>query len=168
MKKSVIILTVAALVMTIGMSAYAYYGHRGVVNNGAWGGMYHRGGMMYGGRGGMQSPRGGMTYGGRSGKWNAAPNATCPCGTYGPGYAPGMTPQTAPQPVQTISEEKAREAAETYVTQYLPGYTVESVAKDSWRPLYVVTLKGENAEQIMTIHGFSGTVMHVFPKTTTQ
>ena len=66
-----------------------------------------------------------------------------------------------------ITEDKAKEVAETYVKQYLSGYTIDKIEKDNWRPLYFVTSKGENnAEQVMTIQGFSGQVMHVFPTTT--
>jgi len=64
---------------------------------------------------------------------------------------------------------KAKEVAEAYVKQYLSSYTIDKIEKDNWRPLYVVTLKGENnAELQMLIHGFGGQVMHLLPKTIEQ
>jgi len=163
MKKLVGIAIVVGLIGVLSVGAYAYYGHQG--------------GMMYGSRGGMMygGPRGGRMYGpgwmqgrGPGGRWNAAPE-TCPCGAFGnwntarPGWnAPGQS-ETAPQ---VITEDKAKEVAEAYVKQYLPGYTIDKIEKDNWRPLYFVTIKGaNNAEQVITIHGFGGQVMHVFPKT---
>lgn len=63
-----------------------------------------------------------------------------------------------------ITEEKAKEAAQTYLDKYLTGYTIEKVEKDSWRPMYVVTIKGANdVQQTIMIQGFSGQIMHVFP-----
>ena len=51
-----------------------------------------------------------------------------------------------------------------YVNKYLTGYTIDKVEKDNWRPLYFVTIKGANdVVQQLTIHGFSGQVMRVFP-----
>ena len=64
-----------------------------------------------------------------------------------------------------ITEEKVTEVAGEFVAKYFPEYTVESIEKDDWRPLYFVTIKGANdAEQVMTVHGFSGQVMNIFPK----
>jgi len=125
-----------------------------------------RGGMMYnnqqtpyGGRGGMRGGRGGM-YGQQ---YN---NGTAPCGGVCPYYdGTQAQPGQAPQATQMITEEKATEAANEFVAKFFPEYTVASVEKDSWRPLYFVTIKGANdAEQIMTIHGFTGQVMNIFPK----
>jgi hypothetical protein len=79
---------------------------------------------------------------------------------------------TAGQPAaapEMITEEKAKEAAEAYISQYLPGYAIDIIEKDSWRPVYIATITGENnAEMVMVIHGFGGQVMHVFPKTETS
>ncbi len=78
---------------------------------------------------------------------------------------PGQ-PGTAQQAPQMISEEKAKEVAETYIKQYLPGYTIDKVEKDNWRPMYFVTAKGENDAVLqLVVHGFVGQVMNVFPKT---
>lgn len=77
----------------------------------------------------------------------------CPC------LANGAT-------AELITEEKAKEAAQTYIDKYLSGYAIEKVAKDNWRPMYLVTIKGANdVQQTMLIQGFSGQVMHVFPVT---
>jgi hypothetical protein len=73
---------------------------------------------------------------------------------------------TAPE---MVTEDKAKEAAEAYISQYLPGYAIDTIEKDSWRPVYIATITGENnAEMVMMIHGFGGQVMHVFPKTDTS
>ena len=129
-----------------------------------WGAMQGRRGNMqsnWNGRGNVQGRSG------KGGRWNAVPQGYF-CGGYGPrnmtrpGWqnAPGQT-QTAPE---IITEEKAKEVAGTFVTTYFPGYTVEKVEKDNWRPMYFVTLKGENDAQLqLTVHGFGGQVMHVFP-----
>jgi hypothetical protein len=70
---------------------------------------------------------------------------------------------------QMIAEDKAKEVAETFISQYLPGYAIDKIEKDNWRPVYIVTIKGENnAEMQMLIHGFVGQVMHLFPKTDTS
>lgn len=191
MKKTIVMIAITALVVTVSVGAYAHYDNY-TRRGGGWmpyngqnpqmgpqqGGMYgrgghrmynQRGGMMYGQQGNrMAGPRGGMMYG--SGyKGNMGPE-NCP---YGGRYGwntprqgeniPNQQPGTAPE---IITEEQAKTAAEEYVQKYLSGYTVESIEKDSWRPLYVVTIKGaDNVEQQMIIHGFSGQVMHVFPKT---
>ena len=162
MKKTLVMIAVVALVASLGMSAYAYYGHYGR-GWGMQGGMYgQQGGMMYGPRGGMRGGWGRSQ--GREAGWNSN-ISTCPCGAYGsqagPGWNGPANPQSAPE---MISEDKVKEVAQEYVTKYLTGYAIDKIEKDSWRPLYFVTLKGENAEQIMTVHGFFGQVMHVFPK----
>ena len=110
-------------------------------------GMGMRGGMMnhegWGKHGGM------MRKGGRGGKGRQ----NCPC------LANGAT-------AELITEEKAKEAAQTYIDKYLSGYAIEKVAKDNWRPMYLVTIKGANdVQQTMLIQGFSDQVMHVFPVT---
>ena len=65
-----------------------------------------------------------------------------------------------------MTEDKVKESAEAYIGKYLPGYTIEKIEKDQWRPMYSVMLKGENGvEQQMWIRGFDGQVMHVIPKT---
>jgi len=155
MKKLVVITLAVALIGVLGAEAYAYYGPRGGMHG-------HRGGMH--GRTWKQGRAPGS-------RWNVSPE-TCPYCGYGPWNAarPGWNAPaqsgTAPQALQIITEEKAKEVAEAYVKQYLSGYTVDKIEKDSWRPLYFVTIKGANdAEQVLTIHGFAGQVMHVFPKT---
>lgn len=177
MKKTLVMIAIAALVVTVSVGAYAHYenyGRRG----GGWmqyggqnpqmtpqqGGMYGRRGghKMYNQRGGMMAvARGGMMYG-PGYKGNVTPE-NCPCGGGYGWNAQNQQPGSVPQ---VVTEEQAKTAAEDYVQKYLSGYTVESIEKDSWRPLYFATLKGaDGVEQQMVIHGFSGQVMHVFPKT---
>ena len=173
MKKFAVITIAVVLVGVMSVGAFAYYGGR----NGRGGMMYGgRGGMMYGDRDEMYGPRGGMMYGGPGrmqgrgpgSRWNATPE-NCPCGRYEYGNTsrPGWNRPGQPgTDVQMISEDKAKEVAETYLQKYLSGYTIDKIEKDNWRPMYFVTIKGENdALQQMLIHGFSGQVMHVFPLT---
>lgn len=155
MKKLAILTLAVALIGVLGAEAYAYYGPRG----------------------GMNTPRGGM-YGstwkqgrGPGVRWDATNLETCPyCGyvprnAVRPGWNAQGQPGTAPQALQMISEDNAQEIAEAYVEHYLTGYTVEKIEKDNRRPLYFVTIKGANdAEQVLTIHGFAGQVMHVLPQ----
>jgi hypothetical protein len=115
----------------------------------------------YGSRGGMMSGQregrgpGWMHDRGPGGRGDQDTNA-CPCG--------GDGKQT-----QMITEDKAKEAAQTFVTQYLPGYTIDKIEKNDRRPMYVVTLKGQNgAELQMLLRGFDGQVMHLFPKPAEQ
>ena len=121
-----------------------------------------RGSMMHGRRGGM---RGGMNTPNQQYKGNAPCCEACPYydGTnQNAPVQPGQRPQTS----QMITEDKVKEVAEEFVAKNFPEYSVESVEKDDWRPLYFVTIKGANdAEQVMTVHGFSGQVMNIFPKT---
>jgi len=165
MKKLTVITIVVVLVGVMSVGVFAH------------GGGYGRGGMMHGGRGRMMyGDQGGMMYGapgrmqgrGMTNRWNAAPE-TCPCGGYGYGNAtrPGWkSPGQQGTSFQMISEDRVKEAAEAYLQKYLPGYTIDKIEKDDWRPMYFVTIKGENETlQQMLIHGFSGEVMHVFPKT---
>jgi hypothetical protein len=108
-----------------------------------------RGGMMSGQREG-RGP-GWMHDRGPGGRGDQGANS-CPCGGYG-------------KQNQMITEDKAKEAAQTFVTQYLPGYTIDKIEKNDRRPMYVVTLKGQNgAELQMLLRGFDGQVMHLFPK----
>lgn len=103
-------------------------------------GMGMRGGMMMN-REGCGRHGGMMRQGGRGGKGQ---QQNCPC------LANGAT-------AELITEEKAKEAAQTYVDKYLSGYAIEKVAKDNWRPMYLVTIKGANdVQQTMLIQGFSG------------
>lgn len=162
MKKLAVIALVVGLIGVLSVGAYAH-----------WGDEYgRRGGMMSGRRGG--SGRGWM--GGRGFRGGSDASAeTCPCGGTGPqgwGWQRWNTPDQSgktQQAPQIVSEDKVKEAAEAYVKEYLPGYTVDKIEKDNWRPLYFVTIKGENnVEQLMTVHGFSGQVMHVFPKPAPQ
>jgi hypothetical protein len=153
MKKLLIIVLAVGLLAAVSIGAYAHGGGRKNYGRGMYGGPMmgwgHGSGPMMGGRG----VRGGYGY----------------CGGYSPtqrgwsGWnAPGQTDTTS----QLITEAQARESAEAYINQYLPGYTIEKVAKDEWRPMYAVTLKSDNgAEQQMWIRGFDGQVMHVIPKT---
>lgn len=178
MKKTLVMIVVAVLVVTVSVGAYAQYenyGRRGGgMRHGAQnpqmtpqqqGGMYGpRGGMMAGQRGSMMAgPRGGMMMYGPGYQENMTPE-NCPCGR-GYGWNTWKNQQAAAAP-QMATEEQARTAAEEYIQKYLPGYTVDSLQKDAWRPLYVVTIKGANdVKQQMLIHGFGAQVMHVFPKT---
>lgn len=177
MKKTLVMIAVAALVVTISAGAYAQYENYG--RRGGW--MRHgaqnpqmtpqQQGGMYGPRGGMMSNQRGSMMAGRRGGMMAGPgyqgNVTpenCPCGR-GYGWNTWKNQQGATAP-QIATEEQAKAAAEEYVQKYLSGYTVETIEKDAWRPLYIVTIKGANdVEQQMLIHGFSAQVMHVFPKT---
>lgn len=111
---------------------------------------------MYGHRG-MRGAHHGMMWQGKQGNMmrGARDQQNCPC----LGNANGTT-------AQLITEDKAKEAAQTYIDKYLSGYTIEKVEKDAWRPMYIVSIKGANdAQQQMMIQGFSGQVMHVFPVT---
>ncbi len=138
MKKSMIVMVVIGVVIAGSMSVYAYGGRWN--NNPNWQGKPMGQPMM------QQRGCGPMMRGWS--RWNT-------------------TEQTAAAP-QMIAEDKAKEAAETYINQYLPGYAIDKIEKDSWRPVYIATIKGaNNAEMQMFIHGFAGQVMHVFPKTDT-
>jgi hypothetical protein len=182
MKKTLMILAVGALVVTVGIAAYAQYGdyYRGR-------GMYgpRGGGMMYGPQGGGYGPKGGMMYGngpgwgmgrgggmhgrGRGGRWNNSGDVTCPCGGgYGRWNGPAQQQQQGTLP-EMLSEEKIKETAQEYLGKYLSGYSIDKIEKDEWRPLYFVTVKAENdAVQKMIVHGFSGQIMHVYPKETVE
>lgn len=133
-------------------------------------GMYGQQGKMGGRRGGMtmSGGRGQMQNRGPQGNWNAN-TATCPYGATAPTNTMRQGWRNAPntdQATQMITEEKAKEAAQAYLDKYLSSYTIDKVEKDSWRPMFFVTLKGDNdALQQMTIHAFSGQVMHVSPQT---
>lgn len=190
MKKFVVITLAVVLVGAVSIGALAY---RGGMYNTPQNQMYGpRSGMMYknqqmpmyGGRGGMrggmynnapqnqQTPmygaRGGMRGGMRGQQFNSG---TAPCGAICPYYdstapnaqvQPGQTPRAS----QMITEEKATEVANEFVAKYFSEYTVKNVEKDDWRPLYFVTIQGANdAEQVMTVHGFTGQVLNIFPKT---
>ena len=114
----------------------------GMMDHEGWG--RHGGMMRQGGRGGM------MMHGGKGQQQN------CPC------LANGADGKAA----ELITEDKAKEAAQTYIDKYLSGYAIEKVEKDDWRPMYLITIKGANdVQQKMLIQGFSGQVMHVFPVT---
>lgn len=156
MKKTLVMIAVAAIVLTVSVGAYAYRGGRMQQTGHQQGSMYGpRGGMMHGQRGDMMAApeyKGGMTP------------ENCPCGR---GYDWNTWKnQSAAAAPQMVTEEQAKTAAEEYIQKYLPGYTVETIEKDAWRPLYLATIKGANdVEQQMVIHGFGGQVMRVFPKT---
>jgi len=144
MKKSILVVLAVGIIAAIGVGAYAHggggYDQKGYGH--MMGGMHGRGAMM----------------GGRD-----AHDGQQHCGAWAGWNTPDQS-ETAPQ---VITEEKAKEVAETYITKYLPGYTLDKIEKDNWHPLYVATLKGANdAELQMLIHGFGGQVMHLFPKTT--
>ena len=145
MKKLLIITAIVAVIGALSVGVYAYG---------------PRGGMMSGERGNMQG-RGWMHDRGPGGKWDN--DDSCPCG--GNDQQKQMRPRWNAQNQQVITEDKAKEAAQTFVTQYLPGYTVDKVEKNDGRPMYLVTLKGQNgAELQMLLRGFDGQVMHLFPK----
>ena len=194
MKKFAVITLAVVLVGAVSIGALAYRGgmYNNMPQNqmyGPRGGMMYnqqqdqaygpRGGMMYndqqmpyGGRGGMRGGMRGGGYnnqqapmsGGRGRQFNkgTAPySANCPYYD-GTQAQPGQTPQA----LQMITEEKVAEVAGEFVAKNFPEYTVAGIEKDEWRPLYFVTIKGANdAEQVMTVHGFSGQVMNIFPKT---
>lgn len=91
------------------------------------------------------------------------------CGGYGSaqrGWSGWNAPNRSETAPELVTEDKVKENAEAYISKYLPGYTIDKIEKDQWRPMYSVTLKGENgAEQQMWVRGFDGQVMHVIPKT---
>jgi hypothetical protein len=160
MKKAIVMFAVIALIVTISVGAYAHYRAYD-----------HRGWKIYGPQGSYQSGRyghrGGMHNSGMiRGRFNQFPRY---CDGYGPGqsrWSQGNAPAQQGTVAQMITEEKAKEIAEAHVKQYFPGYTINTIEKDSWRPLYFVTIQGENtAELQVVIHGFGGQVIHVFPKT---
>jgi hypothetical protein len=153
MKKLIVVVIAVGLIGVLSLGAYAYYGPRGS--------------MMSGQRGSMYGP-GWMHDRDRGSRWGNDADS-CPCGRYGDQNMPGSRwnapgqPGTAPQ---LITEDKAKEAAETFVAKYLLGYTIDKIEKDNWRPMYFVTLKGQNdAELQMVMRGFDGQVMNLFPKT---
>lgn len=174
--KKVVVITIAVVVVgMLSVGAYAHYQDYQNNRRGGWmmsnnqTGMYGPQGKMDGPRGRMMMSggRGQMQNRGPQGKWNTN-TATYPRGQYDNTAQPGWR-RNAPntdQTAQMINEEKAKEVAQAYLDKYLSGYTIDKIEKDSWRPMFFVTLKGENdALQQMTIHGFSGQVMHVFPQT---
>ncbi len=184
MKKLLVGVLAVALVVTIGIEVYAWRGGHGRGNHGGPGWMHGGGGyggpgwMMQGGGYGPGWMKQGGNYGG-PGWMHGGPGwnnrAVSPDGNTGwvcPGWSqrnsgqvqPG-TPGTPGTAWEMISEEKAKEVAGAFVQQSLPGYTVESITKDQWRPLYFATAKGENDAVLnLVIHGFSGQVMNVFPQ----
>lgn len=135
------------------------------------------GGMMFGngrGRGMGRGGRGDGMYGygqgpmqgrGRGGRWNDSGNVNCPCGGgYGRWNGPDQPRQQKTFP-EMQNEGKVKETAQEYLTKYLSGYSIDKIEKDAWRPLYLITVKGENdAVQKMIVHGFSGEIMHVYPE----
>ena len=160
MKKSIIITVAVGLIAVASIGAYAHGGWGGYYGWGNYGGpmmgrMYGSGPMM----GGWSHRGGGYGYCGGYSKWN----------TVAPGWnAPGQ-PGTAFQAPQMITEAKVKEIAESYAKQYLPGYTIDKVEKDAWRPLYFVTVKGENNATLkLVVHGFVGQVMNIFPELAEQ
>lgn len=189
MKKFTVFTLVVVLVSAVSIGVFAYGPRGGKSDNVPQQGMYGpRSGMMqnqsnqmHGGRGGMMqnAPQNQQMpmHGGRGGmrgsknapnqqfKGNAQRGAYCPCYDGANQNAPAQ-PGQRPQVSQMIAEDKVKEVAEEFVAKNFPEYSVASVEKDDWRPLYFVTIKGANdAEQVMTVHGFSGQVMHIFPKT---
>ena len=63
-----------------------------------------------------------------------------------------------------VTEDKAKEVAEEYIKQNLPGYTVNLIEKDEWRPLYFATVSNTDGATLqMAIHGFGGQIMHLSP-----
>lgn len=87
-------------------------------------------------------------------------------GSYGGHMMDGWgrnVPEQSGTPQQVLSEEQLKDAAQNYIDQYLPGYAIERIEQDQWRPIHYVTLKGENdAELQLFINSFNGQVMHVF------
>lgn len=152
MKKSIIFVLAVGIIAAVSIGAYAHggwgsYGRRSY--SGPMMGWSHGPGPMMGGWG----ARGGYGYCGGYGHWQG-------------GWSGENTPDQSGTTPQVITENKVKEIAEAYITKYLPGYTIEKIEKDEWRPMYLVMLKGENdAELQMLVHGFGGQVMHVFPKT---
>ena len=115
-------------------------------------------------------------YGGR---WNTAatwqgramtpPMVQRGCGPMMRGWSRWNTSGQFGTAPEMIAEDKAKEVAETFISQYLTRYAIDKIEKDNWRPVYIVTIKGaNNAEMQMLIHGFVGQVMHLFPKTDTS
>ncbi|MCP4396580.1 MAG: hypothetical protein GY801_04640, partial [bacterium] len=148
MKKTLMMLAVGTLVMAVGFAAYAHYEDsfrgRGMMNGSRGGGMMY--GPQSGGYGPQNGttygngPRGGMMRGGRGGGWNNSGNGTC---RYGGGTGRWNGPQQQETAVpEMLSEDTVKETALEYLGKYLSGYSIDTVEKDAWRPLYVVTVKG--------------------------
>lgn len=168
MKQFIVGVVVIALVMTAGFEVYAGKGASKKGNSDRQGRMFQGGGY---GPGAMM----------RDGVYG--PGAMMQGGTYGPGWmhreavagentgwiCPMLSGQVQPgtpgAALEMITEEKAQEVVDAFVQKSLPGYTVESVKKDDWRPMYFATVKGENDSALtLVVHGFSGQVMSVFPQ----
>ena len=138
MKRFAGIVLAVGIIAAIGIGAFAHGGGRG------WGGY---GGHMMGGWG---AQGGGYGY----------------CRGYGAGQRGGWgwnAPGESGTVPQALTEEQLKASVQAYVDQYLPGYAIESIEQDQWRPMHSVTLKGENdAELQLFVNSFSGVVMHVF------
>ena len=151
MKKSVMILLAIGLVAAVSLGAYAHggYGHGGNYGRGGYGG------PMMGGNYGSGPMMGGWGQGRGYGYCG---------GGYGAGQRGWNAPGQRGNAAQLVTEATVKENAEAYIAKYLPGYTIETVEKDEWRPMYIVTLKADNgAEQQMWVRGFDGQIMHVLP-----
>lgn len=75
-------------------------------------------------------------------------------GPGGPGHGPcWQAASTGTQPQAAVTQEKANEIAQDYVTKNLPGFTVEKIEPFA-RPMgtmYLITLKGPK-DEVRTIH----------------
>ncbi len=159
MKKVAFVVVAVGIIAAVGIGAYAHGGGREWNNVG-------RGGHMMGDWNSGHMMGGGYGPGHMMGDWDDD-DGQWHCGGYGPGAmmggwnrnAPGQS-ETAPQ---ALTEDQVKESVQTYVDQYLPGYTIETLEQDQWRPMYYAKLKGENdAELQLFVNSFNGQVMHVF------
>ena len=91
----------------------------------------------------------GRGHGGHGGRW-------------GHGY--GGEAHHVVQPGQDpISEDQAKEAAETFVATYLPGYSIDIIEQEEQCPCYLVTVKQASGVTLQVlIDGYSGEAHHLF------
>jgi hypothetical protein len=70
---------------------------------------------------------------------------------------------TAEPGQEPISEDQAKEAAETFVATYLPGYSIDTIEQEEQCPCYLVTVKQASGVTLQVIiDGYSGEAHHLF------
>jgi hypothetical protein len=134
MKKSVVIAIAVGLIGLMTVAAYAS-GTRGSFGRGA--------------HGSNEAQHGAYGHGGK-------------CG--GHGRHGDEAHHTAPQPGQEpIPEDKAKEAAETFIAKYLSGYSIETIEQEEQCPCYLVTVKQASGVTLQVmIDAYSGEAHHLF------
>lgn len=100
------------------------------------------GGGMMGGRGGMMGGMGGMMGGGMMGGGPSGAPGDC----HDAVAAQGQQPQ--------LTEEKAREIAQRYASQYLPGFYVDKLQAltGMQMPMYSAELRGPKDGEVRILH----------------